>query len=269
MSLSTPTRAGVIQSLVLAGTKDPSSLSSRRHSGYVLLTVVFLCALMLIAVATATPPILNQGRREKEAELVWRGEQYARSVRLYYRKNGRFPQNVEDLVEPQNGLRYLRQAYKEPMNREDGSWRFIYMGPNGQLVGSLKRQNLLLPQGFGGAPSPPGMAGNPPAGPPGGAPPKQQEDESDDQPDKEQTPVIPPDTLTGKVFGGSIIGVASKVNRPSLRIYEKGKTYIEWEFIWDPTKDAPATGQPIQPGGQPPQPGAPIQPLNRPPNPNP
>jgi len=269
MSRSTPTRAGVIQSLVLAGTKDPSSLSSRRHSGYVLLTVVFLCALMLIAVAVATPPVLNQGRREKEAELVWRGEQYARSVRLYYRKNGRFPQNIEDLVEPKNGLRYLRQAYKDPMNREDGSWRFIYMGPNGQLIGSLKRQNLLLPQGFGTPPRPPGMAGNPPAGPPGGAPPKQQEDESDDQPDKEQTPVIPPDTLTGKVFGGSIIGVASKVNRPSLRIYEKGKTYIEWEFIWDPTKDAPAVGQPIQPGDQPPKPGAPIQPLNRPPNPNP
>jgi len=242
-------------------TSRPPHLRSTSR-GYALLTVVFLCALMLIAVAAATPPVLTEGRREKEAELIWRGEQYARAVRLYFRKNGRFPQNLEDLVKPNNGLRYLRQEYKDPMNREDGSWRFIYMGPNGQLIGSLKRQNLLLPQGFGQPPRLPGMAGNQPTRPVGEPPPKEQdEDEPADQSGKQQTPAPrTPETLTGRVFGGNIIGVASKVDRPSLRVYEKGKSYIEWEFIWDPTKDAPATGQPVQPGAPTPQPGQPIQP---------
>jgi len=243
----------------------PRFSDRRRGSrGYALLTVVFLCALMLIAVAAATPPILTEGRREKEAELIWRGEQYARGIRLYFRKNGRFPQNMEDLVKPNNGLRYLRQEYKDPMNREDGSWRFIYMGPNGQLIGSLKRQNLLLPQGFGQPPRLPGMAASQPGRPVGEAPPKEQdEDEPEEQPGKQLTPPPGPrtaDTLTGRVLGGNIIGVASKVDRPSLRVYEKGTSYIEWEFIWDPTKDAPGVGQPVQPGGPTPQPGKPIQP---------
>ena len=218
--------------------RPPTSPDSSR--GYALLTIVFLCALMLIAVAAATPPILNQGRREKEAELVWRGEQYARSIRLFYRKNGRFPQKIDDLVDPKNGMRYLRQAYKEPMNREDGSWRFIYLSPNGQLIGSLTRQSLLVAQGVGTPPAPPGMAqlpGRPPA------PPVSEEDVPPEQPEKQPTPTSP-QLLSGPVIGGNIIGVASKVDQPSLRVFEKAKKYIEWEFIWDPTKDAAIVGQP-------------------------
>ncbi len=246
---------------------DLSSRQAARAApcrGYALLTVVFLCALMLIAVAAATPPVLTEGRREKEAELIWRGEQYARGVRLYFRKNGRFPQNIEDLVKPNNGLRYLRREYKDPMNREDGTWRFIYMGPNGQLIGSLKRQNILLPQGFGQPPRPPGAAAGQPARPVGEPPPKEEdEDEPEDQPGKQPAAAPrprPTDVLAGRVLGGNIIGVASKVDRPSLRVYDKGTSYIEWEFIWDPTKDAPAVGQPAQPGAPAPQPGQPAPP---------
>ena len=29
------------------------------------------------------------------------------------------------------------------MNKDDGSWRFIYVGPNGQLIGSLRQTSLL------------------------------------------------------------------------------------------------------------------------------
>jgi hypothetical protein len=45
----------------------------------------------------------------------------------------------------------MRQAYKDPMNGEDGSWRLIYVGPAGQLIGSLKPpQSLQLPTGGAG-----------------------------------------------------------------------------------------------------------------------
>src|SRR6266446_73134 len=45
------------------------------------------------------------------------------------------------------------------MNKEDGSWRLIYVGAAGQLIGSLKpsQQNLQLPQ-MGGAPGTPASA---------------------------------------------------------------------------------------------------------------
>src|SRR5260370_35261309 len=80
--------------------------------------------------------------------MIWRGKQYTRGVKLYYRKMGRFPTSLDDLTKPKLGsLRFMRQAYKDPMNKEDGSWRFIYVGPPGQLIGSLTpRQNLQFPQ---------------------------------------------------------------------------------------------------------------------------
>jgi hypothetical protein len=120
-----------------------------RHaeSGYALLMLVFFTALLLITSMVAAPRILQEGKREKEAEMIWRGKQYVRGVKLYYRKLGRFPTTVDDLTKPKTGsLRFMRQAYKDPMNSGDGSWRLIYVGPAGQLIGSLKPpQTLQLP----------------------------------------------------------------------------------------------------------------------------
>src|SRR5262249_43321287 len=47
------------------------------------------------------------------------------------------------------------------------------------------------------------------------------------------------------VFGGQIVGVASKIDRKSIRFYKGYGKYREWEFIWDPAEDAAAAS--IQP----------------------
>jgi hypothetical protein len=122
------------------------------EDGYALMMVVFFTALMLIGAMVAAPRILQEGKREKEKEMIWRGRQYVRGVKLYYRKMGRFPTSIDDLTKPKTGsLRFMRQAYKDPMNAEDGSWRLIYVGPAGQLIGSLKPpQTLQLPTGGAG-----------------------------------------------------------------------------------------------------------------------
>ena len=39
-------------------------------------------------------------------------------------------------------LHFLRQAYKNPTNPGDGSWRFIYVNAAGQIIGSTKYANL-------------------------------------------------------------------------------------------------------------------------------
>src|ERR1700716_670299 len=121
----------------------------RRQQGYAMMMVLFFTALLLISAVVAAPRILTERKREKEQEMIWRGKQYVRGVKLYYRKMGRFPTTVDDLIKPKVGsLRFMRQAYKDPMNSGDGSWRLIYVGPAGQLIGSLKPpQNLQLPQG--------------------------------------------------------------------------------------------------------------------------
>ncbi|HKM91214.1 MAG TPA: hypothetical protein VJX29_11415 [Candidatus Acidoferrales bacterium] len=142
--------------------------AGRRHeAGTVLLLVIFFAAAILISMAAVLPRIVMQGRREKEAELAWRGEQYVRAIRLYYRKYGHFPRSVEDFSKNPGNLHFLRKEYKDPMNTSDGSWRFIYVGPGGQLIGSLTR---TMPLGVvpltaaGGSP----FGNNPNAGP-GGA----------------------------------------------------------------------------------------------------
>jgi len=237
-------------------------IKRRRESGYALLMVVFLAAALLIATAVIMPNLLTQGKREREEELVWRGQQYARAVRLYYRKYGRFPQSLEDLTKPKNEIRFLRKAYTDPMNREDGSWRLIYVSPTGQLIGSVKPRALAaLPA----PPAAPGAAAQP--APPPGTPPQAGQPPSA-APGAPAAPAEPAPSgpgVEGKVFGGNIIGVGSKVNRPSIRIYDGGATYREWEFIWDPTKEAAVVGQPVVPGANPANPPPPSPPPPSPP----
>src|ERR1700741_1234594 len=135
--------------------KKRFSLMERRagERGYALMMAVFLMTVMLIATITAAVSVRTERQREKEEEMIWRGKQYGRASKLYYRKNGKSPTNLDDLIKPKNGsLRYLRQAYKDPMNKEDGTWRLIYVGPAGQLLGSLKPpQRPQLPGQLTGA----------------------------------------------------------------------------------------------------------------------
>src|SRR5277367_2071666 len=127
----------------------PSARQAQR--GYALLIILFSVALLAASAMRVLPNILTNGRREREQEMIWRGKQYARAVRLYNTKLGHFPTSLDDLTKPKTGsVHFMRQAYKDPMNKEDGSWRLIYVGPAGQLIGSLKPpENLQQPNGGG------------------------------------------------------------------------------------------------------------------------
>ena len=145
--------------------------AAHRQDGYALMMVIFFTALLLIATMVAAPRILQEGKREKEKEMIWRGHQYVRGIKLYYRKMGRFPTSIDDLIKPKVGsLRFMRQAYKDPMNAEDGSWRLIYVGPAGQLIGSLKPpQNLQLPRSGAGMGTPASTMASNSSGPASGS----------------------------------------------------------------------------------------------------
>ena len=273
--------------------------------------VMFLAATMLLMAMAAVLNVGTEGRRAKEEELEWRGNQYVRAIRLYYRKNGRFPQTIEDLTKHDIGQpRFIRKAYTDPMNKKDGSWRFIYVTPSGQLIGSVMHTSLgqsggagVIPGLFGGQGQGNAAAGAPGSGASGGigasaSPPGSPSTmgagsgitnpaSSTAAPGASSiasntTGSTDPLTgdqngVTGPVLGGNLIGVASKIKKPSLRVYEQGTTYFQWEFIWDPTKTqgagaAPAgmqaPGTPGQPNGQPPN-GAPLQNPNGQPSQNP
>ena len=266
-----------------------------KQGGYALLLVVFLLALVVVGTMSISLRVLTQGQREKEQEMIWRGKQYTRGIKLYYRKLGRFPNSMDDLVKPKVGnLRFMRQAYKDPMNKDDGSWRLIYVGPAGNLIGSLKPAQggiqMPVPGGqagaapgssigsFGSQPAPasgisapataPGSPGTGTAAP-GTVTGAQGTDTTGTGTDSQSVPTG--DTPT--VMGGNIIGVGSKVNQSSVIVYEKAHNYRLFEFIWDPSKDigiAAAPGTPIgTPTGTPGQNpiNSPSNPLNPPPAP--
>src|SRR5579864_5531179 len=147
-------------SVIVKNRRPRTAASSQR--GFALMMVMFLTTVVLLGAMVAAPYFRTERQREKEQEMIWRGNQYVRGIKLYYRKTGHFPTSVDDLTKPKLGsLRFMRQAYKDPMNKEDGAWRFIYVGPAGQLIGSLKPpQTLQLPGQPGAA-----AAGTATAGP--------------------------------------------------------------------------------------------------------
>jgi hypothetical protein len=267
-----------------------------KQGGYALLLVVFLLALVVVGTMSVSLRVLTEGRREKEQEMIWRGKQYTRGIKLYYRKLGRFPTSMDDLVKPKIGnLRFMRQAYKDPMNKEDGSWRLIYVGPAGNLIGSLKppQGGIQMPVAggqaggatgsgssfgsFGSQPTTPAPAGGiaAPAAAPGtpGAPGTgtgatgtgaQGTDTTGAGTDSQAVPTGDLPTIVG----GNIIGIGSKINHPSLIVYEKAHNYRLFEFIWDPSKDLGIAATPGTPTGTPTGTGAPGQnPINSPANP--
>jgi type II secretory pathway pseudopilin PulG len=224
-----------------------------------MLMVVVITTLMLIAVMAIGPSLYTQGQRERELELKWRGKQYVRGIKLYYRKNGRFPASLDDLIKGNLNIRYMRKAYKDPMNTADGSWRLLYVGAAGQIIGSVKqnRNPFQLPpvvggpqaSGQSGTQAVAGTSGSGTGAAASGIP-------SGQNPGGSSSGTSLGTGGSGfssaTIIGGSIIGVASKINKPSLMVYEDGRRYIEWEFIWDPSKDAPVQiGQPGRPGGAP------------------
>jgi hypothetical protein len=245
-----------------------SATKSHAEGGYVLVLMVFMTAVLVVSTLSMGLYIKTEAKREKEEEMIWRGKQYVRGIKLYVRKNqGHFPTSLDDLIKPGVGnIHYMRQAYKDPMNKEDGKWRLLYVGPNGQLIGSLKppQSNLQLPQSGGlGTPasSVAGASGQQPAAPgspqpgtpgahdpsggaagaipgangqnPAGTDPNAGDTGSSSNPQ----PIAPPDVPT-TIIGGNIIGVGSKINERSIKVYEKAKNYRLFEFYWDPAKDA-------------------------------
>ena len=206
----------------------------KREKGYALLLVVFLAAMLMISLAIAVPPALHEGMREREEELIFRGEQYQRAIGLFYKKYGRYPNTVDELLRT-NDRGFLRREFPDPMTK-DGKWRIIGLGPAGALVGS--GQNPLGPQGQPGA----GPGTGPGAGGTTAPKPPERETRSRDE------------IARGSSIRSSsgqpaypIAGVVSKSAKPSIRVYNGQSGYANWEFIYDPTKD-PAL---VRPGGTP------------------
>jgi type II secretory pathway pseudopilin PulG len=198
--------------------------------GYAMAALLVSLAVMAVLMSAALPAWRHLARREKEAELAFRGEQYARAVALYRAKNGNtFPASIDILVQG----KYLRKKYKDPMSA-DGEFRILPVG------------NPQTPQGGDGR---------------GGTPPPSQGRGATPPTPAPNNPAPNAPGQTGSFVSGGIMGVASKSTENSIRIYKGQTRYDLWPFTFNvvnrPGGNMPGAGQPGMGGPGQPTPGGP------------
>ncbi len=251
--------------------------SRSRQDGYILIVMLLFLTLLAIGLTAVAPALAQRVRREREIELIHRGNQYIRAIRLYYRKFGRYPVRLEEL-ESTNTLRFLRKRYKDPMTA-GGEWRLIHFGeaqltlpnvapvlPGATTPGSSAAPGVaglgsaaaspfastfsLSPQaGAGQASTTPGQTGTTPGQSgttqgqaettQGASSESSQSGQSSGQPGQPGTPASQLSSpLGGPTFGGGpVVGVASTSKKQSIKELNSKNHYNDWEFVYDPRLD--------------------------------
>jgi hypothetical protein len=124
--------------------RGPAPKGRSNEAGYALFLALFLIAAMIIGSMAVLTDARTEGRREREDQMIWRGNQVVRAIRLYYRRSGHYPQDLEALEKGIVDIHFVRpEALVDPMNKDaDGKWRFIYTNPTGQIIGSVRYANM-------------------------------------------------------------------------------------------------------------------------------
>lgn len=176
----------------------------RDASGYAMVGLLVLLGVMGVLSSILLPAWSQTAKRELEAELIFRGEQYARAIELYQRRYvGANPPDFETLVEQ----RFLRKLYADPMTT-DGAFRVVYFSQM-ENIRSVQETGERLSESLG-----------------------------EDVLVVENTEV----SLFGGNRSGGVVGVVSRSDETSLRTYNSQKQYDEWVFVYVPSTSEPSVG---------------------------
>ena len=184
-------------------------------------------AIMGITMSMIMPTWRTWAKREKEAELIFRGEQYMRAIELYQRRfAGAYPTDLDALIDQ----RFLRKAYLDPMT--GGEFEILTQASQRAAPGQ----------------APPG------AGTPGAPQPRQfgSVTRADQNRGTGASPAPFTEAARGiNEGGGGIIGVVSSSTETSMALYNQRNRYDEWLFVYLPQAAQPGlgTGVPPQEGG--------------------
>jgi len=243
--------------------------SRGKDSGYMLLVLMLAVAVLTITLLGVARNYRRSIVRDREVEMMHRGDQYSRAIKRYYKKNGSYPTTLEQL-ENTNKIRYLRKRYKDPMS-PDGSWKLVHAtdikltsgGLAGAVAGTAAGQNPANAGIVGAAASVAAvqsaagstgtsLAGTSTAGtdtggttgtgtPPGGTGTSGSTSTSDQGTASGGTPSTGSTNnaaSSGQVLGGGpVLGVVSKSKAEGIHSFADKKKYNEWFFIYDPSQD--------------------------------
>jgi type II secretory pathway pseudopilin PulG len=215
------------------------------ESGYAMAALLVALAVMGVLASAAMPSWKQMSQREKEAELIFRGQQYARAIGLFQRRAGPGvnPPNLDVLVQQ----KFLRKKYKDPITGDD----FDLISPTtamsvptaptpGGQTGTGRSTRGAAAGGGSSTYTPPTTRGGL-AQPLSGA-------------GRGNQPGGAAVGFGGNVAGG-VVGVQSKSKAESIRIYNGRTHYNEWQFVYIPQTNQPGGRGRGEPGV--PQPGVP------------
>lgn len=121
----------------------------QRGMGY--LGLLFAIAIIGITLATVGVLWSTQSRRDREAELLFVGNQFRQAIGHYYETGGVYPPALAELVEDTRvpiARRFLRRLYPDPMTGT-GDWELIRTSDGGIMgVASNSMQAPIKVAGF-------------------------------------------------------------------------------------------------------------------------
>jgi type II secretory pathway pseudopilin PulG len=110
---------------------------SKSQRGFTFILV--MAALVIIAILAEVASVSNQYRvkRDREAELLFRGQAYVRAIKSYYEAKPNlemFPRNLEQLLSDSRFVhkQHIRKLYTDPITGED--WQLV-RGNDGGISG--------------------------------------------------------------------------------------------------------------------------------------
>jgi type II secretory pathway pseudopilin PulG len=97
-------------------------MSRRKDEGFMMVALLVAMSIAAIWMAAALTNYRVQAQRQKEDDLIFRGEQYARAIALFQNQNrGANPPDIDTLL----SQHFLRKKWKDPMTGKD----FDIVGP--------------------------------------------------------------------------------------------------------------------------------------------
>ena len=118
-----------------AGNSAQPPVARRRmgQRGVVLISLLVGITVMIILLTASVQSWATVMQRERELELIFRGNQYITALQQYAKEHGgAYPMELEDLAkEGPMGHRYIRQMFTDPFDKK-GEWNLLYLAPTGK-----------------------------------------------------------------------------------------------------------------------------------------
>jgi len=118
------------------GSRSPCQGVKAKQRGFTYLGFLLFVAVAGAGLAAYSEVASHATQREKEAELLFRGEQYRDAIASYYKKEQRYPKALAELLEDKRfpmPVRHLRRLYKDPITGQD-EWGLVE-APGGGVMG--------------------------------------------------------------------------------------------------------------------------------------